>query len=236
MGYPAQGAQRMEEALRLARELDHIPTLIHGLWCAAELYQIRREPQKVEEFANLVVPLLAEHGSAVGLANAAMLRGWAGVLQGKPEEGISRVRDGLASWRATGSKFQATYRLARAAEAHLFAGEMDLGLRLVGEAINHTGDNWLLPEVHRVRGELLLLSGRNSDVEECFGSALKAARAQGARLLELRAAVSMARLLRDQWKPQQARELLAPLYGWFTEGFDTFDLKEAKALLDGLAS
>jgi predicted ATPase len=117
----------------------------------------------------------------------------------------------------------------------ILAGEIDLGLQLVGEAINNTGDNWLLPEVHRVRGELLLRSGRDSDVEECFGRALKAARAQSARLLELRAAMSLARLWRDQGKPQQARELLAPVYGWFTEGFDTLDLKDAKALLDALA-
>ena len=235
MGYPTHGAQQMEEALRVARELDHIPTLIHGLWCAAELYQIRREPQKVEEFANLVLPLLAEHGSAVGSANATMLRGWAQVLRGQAKEGIGSLREGLASWRATGSKFQATYRLARAGEAHLLAGEIDLGLQLVGEAINNTGDNWLLPEVHRVRGEFLLRSGRDSDVEECFGRALKAARAQSARLLELRAAMSLARLWRNQGKPQQARELLAPVYGWFTEGFDTLDLKDAKALLDALA-
>jgi predicted ATPase len=117
----------------------------------------------------------------------------------------------------------------------LFAGEIDLGLELVGEAINQTSDDWLLPEVHRVRGELLLLSGRDGDVEECFGRALKAAQAQSARLLELRAAMSLARLWRDQGKPQQARELLAPVYGWFTEGFDTLDLKDAKALLDDLA-
>jgi predicted ATPase len=163
-----------------------------------------------------------------------MLRGWPQVLRGQAKEGIGSLREGLASWRATGSKFQATYRLARAGEAHLFAGEIDLGLQTVGEATNQTGDNWLLPEVHRVRGELLLRSGRYSDVEECFGRALKAAQAQSARLLELRAAISLARLWRDQGKPQQARELLAPVYGWFTEGFDTRDLKEAKALLNEL--
>ena len=93
-----------------------------------------------------------------------------------------------------------------------------------------------LPEVYRVKGELLHRPGQNSDVEECFGQALKIAQAQGARLLELRAAMSLARLWRDQGKVQQARDLLAPVYGWFTEGFDTRDLKEAKALLDELSS
>jgi predicted ATPase len=107
---------------------------------------------------------------------------------------------------------------------------------MVGEAINQTGDNWLLPEVHRVRGELLLRSGRDSDVEECFGRALKAAQAQSARLLELRAAMSLARFWRDHGKLREAGELLAPVYGWFTEGFDTRDLKDAKALLEELAA
>jgi predicted ATPase/class 3 adenylate cyclase len=234
MGYPTHGARKIEEALRIARELDHFPTLIHALWHAGEVYQILREPRKVEEITNLALPLIAEHGSAVGLANATMLRGWAEVLLGKPEGGIGIVRDGLDSWRATGSKYQATYRLARAAEAHLNAGEIDLGLRVVGEVNHESGDIWLMPEVHRVRGELLLLSDPTNDVEDCFDRALKAARAQSARLLELRAAMSMARLWREQGKPQQARELLAAVYGWFTEGFDTLDLKEAKALLDEL--
>jgi len=190
--------------------------------CGQSLYQIRREPQKVEEFNNLVLPLLAEHGSAVGLANATMLRGWAQVLRGQPKEGIGSVQEGLASWRATGSKFQATYRLARAGEAHLFAGLnrhwTTAGWRggLIRPVI--TGS---CPKCIELGANCNLLSGRNSDVEECFGRALKAAQGQSARLLELRAAMSMARLWRDQGKRRQARELLAPVYGWFTEGFDT---------------
>ena len=92
----------------------------------------------------------------------------------------------------------------------------------------------VLPEVYRIKGELLNRSGLTHDVEECFSQALKVAQAHGARLLELRAAMSLARLWRDQGKPAQARDLLAPVYGWFTEGFDTLDLKEAKALLDEL--
>jgi predicted ATPase len=141
----------------------------------------------------------------------------------------------LTAWRATGSKYQATYRPARAAEAHLFAGVTDVGLQLIGEA-QQSADSWLLPEVHRVRGELLLQLDQNNELEECFDRALKTAQAQSARLLELRAAMSMARLWHSQGKPQQARELLAPVYGWFTEGFDTLDLKEARALLVELAS
>jgi class 3 adenylate cyclase/predicted ATPase len=236
MGYLDHGHQEMEAALRLARELDHKPTVIHALWCAAELYQARREPQKVEEFTEVLLPLLSQHGSAVSLANVAMLRGWAKAMGGQCEDGIREVQDGLTAWRATGSKFQVTFRLVRAAEACLFAGAKDEGLKLSDGALDHGGDAWFLPEVYRIKGELLNRSGLTHDVEECFSQALKVAQAQGARLLELRAAMSLARLWRDEGKTQQARELLAPVYGWFTEGFDTRDLKDAKALLEELAA
>ena len=109
------------------------------------------------------------------------------------------------------------------------------GLKLTDEALEQSGDTWFLPEAYRIKGELLHRPGRTNDVEGCFGQALKVAQAQGARLLELRAAMSLARLWRDQGKPQQARELLAPVYGWFTEGFETRDLNEAKGLLEELA-
>ena len=235
MGYLDHGNQEMEAALQLARELDHIPTVIHSLWCAAELYQVRREPRKVEEFTDVLLPLLSQHGSAVSLANVSMLRGWAKVVQGQGQDGIREVQDGLGAWRATASKFQVTFRLVRAAEACLFAGAKDDGLKLTDEALEQSGDIWFLSEVYRVKGELLHRPGQTSDVEECFGQALKVAQAQGARLLELRAAMSLARLWRDQGKVQQARELLAPVYGWFTEGFDTRDLTDAKKLLNELA-
>jgi predicted ATPase len=235
MGYLDHGNLEMETGLRLARELDHMPTVVHSLWSAADLHQVRREPQKVEEFTEVLLPLLSQHGSAVSLANAAMLRGWARVMGGQCQEGIRQVKDGLTAWRATGSKFQVTFRLVRAAEACLFAGAKDDGLKLTDEALDQSGDIWFLAEAYRIKGELLNPLAQANNVEECFSQALKVAQAQGAQLLELRAAMSLARLWRDQGKVQQARELLAPVYGWFTEGFDTRDLKEAKALLGELA-
>jgi predicted ATPase len=235
MGYPDRAVQQMQEGLALARDLDHRPTLIHALWKAAELQQMRREPQKVEEFVNGVLQLLGKHGSAVTVANATMLRGWAGVIQGNNEEGLAAMREGLVAWRATGSKYHVPCRLARAAEAHLIAGELEDGLLLLAEASDHGGDFWLAPELPRLKGELLLHAGRGNEVEEYLAQALNAAREQSARLLELRASMSLARLWRDQGKRKEARELLAPVYGWFTEGFDTRDLKEAKALLEELA-
>ena len=234
MGYPDQAVRQMQEGLALARDLDHRPTLTHALWTAAELHQMRREPQKVEEFVSVVLQLLGKHGSAVTVANATMLRGWAGVMQGNNQEGLTVMREGLAAWRETGSKYHAPYRLARAAEAYLVAGELDDGLLLLAEASGHTGDFWLAPELRRLNGELLLQAGRRAEAEEYLAQALDVATEQNARLLELRAAMSLARLWRDQGKRDEARELLAPVYGWFTEGFDTLDLKEAKALMEQL--
>jgi predicted ATPase len=236
MGYPDRAVQQMQEGLELARGLDHGPTLAQALWFAAELHQIRREPEKVKDFVSVALPQLANHGSAVGVANATMLRGWACVMQGYNDEGLAVVREGLAAWRVTGSKYHAPYRLARAAEAHLVAGQTDDGLRLVHEAIDKTGDSWLAPELHRLKGELLLKAGRRDEAEECLDQALIVAQAQNARLLELRAAMSMAGLKRDLGKRSEARDLLASVYGWFTEGFETLDLKEVKALLDELSS
>ena len=150
MGYQDQAVRQMQEGLELARELDHAPSLTQALWFTAELHQIRREPQKVQDTVTVVLPLLERHGSAVGVANATMLRGWARVMQGHIEEGLAVVREGLAAWRGTGSKFHFAYRLARAAEAHLVAGEIEGGLRLICEATDESGDCWCAPELHRL--------------------------------------------------------------------------------------
>jgi predicted ATPase len=224
----------MHKGVGLARELDHAPSLAQALWFTAELHQIRREPQKVEDSVCAVLPLLVRHGSAVGVANATMLRGWARVMQNHIEEGLAFIREGLAAWRATGSKFHVPYRLARAAEAHLVAGEIEDGLRLIREATAQSEDRWFAPELHRLKGELLLEAGRRDEVEECLDQALKSAQEQGARLLELRAAMSLSRVLQAQGRRNEARGLLAPIYTWFTEGLDTADLQQARTLLDQL--
>ena len=166
----------------------------------------------MEEYVSEVLPLLAMHGSAVGVANATMLRAWARVMQGDTDHGIAVMQEGLANWRKTGSKFHVSYRLARAAEAHLIADQADDGLRLIGEADGDSGDAWFAPELAR--------------------RALEAAHAQGARLLELRAAMSLARLLEVRGRRSEAEGLLAPLYFQFDEGLEIADLKNAKDWLD----
>src|SRR5207249_1648399 len=131
VGLPDHSAGQIGQALALANELEHGPTLVHALGCAAELHYLRREPQKTEHYASLLLPLVEKHGSPVVLSNAIMLRGWAKVMQGEGQGGIAIMREGITAWRATGSRFRETYRLAQAAEAHLVAKEMEAGLQLV---------------------------------------------------------------------------------------------------------
>ena len=235
IGFPDQGVAQIREALALANDLNHGETRVQALAWAADLSQLRREPREVQHYVRLLLPLLEMHGSPVGMANAMMLRGWALVMQGDTERGIATMGEGVSAWRATGSRFHLTYRLARAAEAHLVAGETEAGLELLPGTMDQNADMWLAPEIARIRGELYRKAGRAELAQDCLQAALDAARVQEARLLELRASMSLARLWRDQGNAQQARELLAPVYGWFTEGFDTLDLKEAKALLEELA-
>jgi tetratricopeptide (TPR) repeat protein len=232
MGYPDQALEDIRRGLALARGLDHPPTLAQALWFAAELHQIRREPAQVEEYVSDVLPMLAMHGSAVGVANATMLRGWARVMQGETDHGIALMQEGLANWRKTGSKFHVPYRLARAAEAHLIAGRPDDGLRLIGEAGGDSGDVWFAPELDRLKGELLFKIGDTDEAESCLQRALEAAHAQGARLLELRAAMSLARLLEARGRRREAEGLLAPIYFQFDDGLEIADLRNAKDWLD----
>ena len=232
MGYPDQAVEQIQRGLALARDLDHAPSLSQALWFAAELHQIRREPQKLEEFIAEALPLIATYGSAVGMANATMLRGWAHVNQGDTGRGIALMQEGLDAWRATGSKFHIPYRLARAAEAHLAAGKIEDGLRLIDEADDESGDLWFVSELHRVKGELLFESGDHDEAERCLRGALRGAEEQGARLLELRAVMSLARVLQAQGRRNEVQDRLASMYAQFDEGFDTWDLTQAKILLD----
>ena len=231
MGHADQALEDMQKALALARGLDHHPTLAQALWFVAELHQIRREPAKVEACVSDVLPLLATHGSAVGLANATMLRGWARVMQGDTDNGMALMQEGLADWRKTGSKFHVAYRLARAAETYLVAGRTEDGLRLIDEADRDSGDVWFAPELDRLKGELLVRSGDSEAAEVHLHRALDAARAQGARLLELRAAVSLAKLLDARGRRAEAEALVSPIYRQFDEGLETADLRDARSWL-----
>jgi predicted ATPase len=169
-----------------------------------------------------------------------MVLGWALTAQGKGAEGIAQVRQGLAAYRATGAERERPYYLSLLAEAYGEAGQPEEGLKVLVEAlalVDKTGERNWEAEVHRRKGELLLMQQGQKVVkaEECFRQALDTARRQQAKSLQLRAAMSLSRLWQHQGKQEEARQLLAEIYDWFTEGFDTADLKEAKSLLEQLA-
>jgi predicted ATPase len=239
LGYPDQALQRSHEALTLAQEVAHPFSLAYARFFAALLHFFRREAPLVQARGEAVTTLAAEHGFAHWWALGTMLQGWARATQGQGEEGMARLRQGLGSWQATGARGAGPYYLAWLAEAYGQGGQAEEGLRVLAEAlalVNTGGERRHEAELDRFTGELLLaLSAENAmEAEACFRQALAVARRQQAKSLELRAAMSLARLWQQQGQRDKARELLAPVYGWFTEGFDTADLQEAKALLAGL--
>src|SRR5262249_9058225 len=184
------------------------------------------------------ISLATEQGFPHLMVVGSLQRGWALAQQaGQAKEGIKQLNQGLIAWRAIGSEANRSYFLALLAEAHWTLGEPEAGLTVLTEAlafVETTGERWYEPELYRLQGELLLqLSSDNqADAETCFHHALEITRNQQAKSLELRAATSLARLWQQQGQRAEAYDLLAPVYGWFTEGFDTADLQEARALLD----
>jgi predicted ATPase len=200
---------------------------------------LARDVATVHARSNNCVALASEHGLALWAARGRILQGWADAQRGEETPGIACIRDGLAAAEATGTRSGAPLHLTLLAEALALAGKIEEALAALDDALAKaavSGVRGWDAEIHRFRGEL---TGRlpypdPAKAEDSFRAALAIAREQGTRGYELRAATSLARLWREQGRRAEARELLAPVYGWFTEGFDTQDLKEAKALLDQL--
>jgi predicted ATPase len=237
LGYPDQAREQSDEALRLAQELAHPFTLGNALIFAALLHQFRREGQAAQAQAEAAVTLCREHGFEEWVVYGRILRGWALIAQRRAEEGIAQMYEGLRAWGTMGVELYRTYQLAQLAEAYGKVEQADQGLRVLGEAlavVHNTGRRFYQAELYRIKGELLLARAaeHHAEVETCFRQALDVARRQEAKSLELRAGMSLSRLWQQQGKRDEARKLLAPVYGWFTEGFDTADLQEAKALLN----
>jgi predicted ATPase/class 3 adenylate cyclase len=240
LGYPDQALQSIHEALALAQELTHPFSLVYALTITTLLHQFRREGQAVQERAETLMTLSTEQGFPHWLAYGTILRGWALTAQGEGAEGIAQMRQGLVAHRATGAQVHRPYFLALLAEAYGKVGQPEEGLMLLVEAlamVDNTGERNWEAELHRRKGELLLMQQgqKVGEAEECFRQALDIARHQQAKSLELRAAMSLNRLWQQQGKQEEAHQLLAEIYGWFTEGFDTADLQEAKVLLEELA-
>jgi predicted ATPase len=241
LGYADQAQQRSQEALALARHIGHTPSVAHAQYFVTTLSQCRRDVLATHAQAETLMALAYEQGFVFRLEQGRLLRGWALAMQGAAAAGVAQIRQGLAAHERAGlPELGRPSVLALLAEAYGQAGQPEVGLRVLAEALTlvaTTETRWWEAELSRLKGTLLLQLP-NQDVleaEACFQQALDVAHRQEATSLELRAAMSLARLWQQQGKRAEARALLAPIYGWFTEGFDTADLQEAKALLEALS-
>jgi class 3 adenylate cyclase/predicted ATPase len=240
LGYPDQALTRNREALALARELSHLFSQASALLFAPPVRSWRGESRAAVEEAEVLIAFASEHGFRFHLGTGTRDRATALADQGQLEEGIAAMRGVLDAMRAMGITVTSSGVLAPLAEAHGKAGQAEAGLVLVDEAqefVMRTGERYYEAELHRVKGELLLARSPSDPAraQAAFREALAVARRQSAKSWELRAATSLARLWQRQGRKDEARALLAPVYDWFTEGFDTRDLKDAKALLEELA-
>ena len=241
LGYPDQALERIHEAVSMGRDLSHPHSLVFALYLVASLHQLRRDVQATHEWAEAAIALSRKQLFPYWLAVGRITRGWALANRGQGVEGIEEIRQGLAAYQATGAELGRPWFLALLAEAYGKAGRAEEGLHVVAEALvaaANTGEGFFEAEQYRLQGELLLARSveKQTVAESCFHQALDSARRQQAKWLELRTAVSLSHLWQQQGKRVEARALLAPIYGWFTEGFDTVDLQEAKALLETLSS
>jgi predicted ATPase len=195
----------------------------------------------VESHADAVITLSAERGFSFWPCLALIARGWAVAQQERGADGIAQIREGLATVRAGGTEIALPWGGAWLAEALGKAGQLQEGLNMLAEALavaSKNGDQMCEAEIYRRKGELLLASScaeNRTEAESCFRRAIEIARRQQAKSWELRAVMSLSRLLQKQGKKDETRPLLAEIYGWFTEGFDTADLKDAKTLLEELS-
>jgi predicted ATPase len=237
LGYPDQALQRGQEALALAQELGHPFSLAFTLRLTVSLHQLRREVDEVLARTQRLLTLATEYGFAQLVATGTRDRGWALTMHGHMAEGIALMHQGHAAFQATGGA--RAYSFVWLAEALGKAGEADEGLHLLAEGlalVEQHEERVFEAELHRLKGELLLARSMDHHAAHaCFQQALDVARRQEAKSLELRATMSLARLWQQQGKPQEAYNLLAPIYHWFIEGFDTADVQDARALLAELS-
>jgi predicted ATPase len=239
LGYPDQAVASIQAALTLAQQLAHPLSLTLALFWAAVLHHLRREAPLTQARAEAVMTIATDQEFPQQFAQAMPLRGWVLAASGQGEEGRAQIRQGLVAYQATGATAYRPYYLALLAEASAQIGQTTEGLEALTEALatlTRSMVRWWEAELYRLKGELLLQHAvtQSGEAEACFQQALAVARRQQAKSLELRAAMSLARLWQGQGKRTEACELLAEVSGWFTEGFETQDLQDAKALLEEL--
>jgi predicted ATPase len=241
LGYPDQALKRGNDALALAQRLSHPFSLAFAGFCFGAVRQFRREARAALQHAESMIALSAEYGFSDQFAFSTGLRGWAMAEQGRPEEGVTQILEGLAASRAREAELWRPHGLCTLADVYRETGRVDDGLGALTEALaiaDEQESRHCEAEINRLKGELLLTqdASTTAEAQNCFERAIEVARKQRAKSLELRATMSLARLLDKQGRRDEARTMLAEIYGWFTEGFDTADLKDAKALLDELAA
>jgi predicted ATPase len=247
-GYPTQARAQSAKALSLAQQLAHPFSLARTLYYDTFLGQLRRDAPAVRAQAEATITVATAQSFAFPQSAGLIMRGWAIAVLEQSAEGLVQIQQGLDMYRSTGAEAQRPHFLTLLAEASGVRGQPEGGMAALDEAltlVEQAGERYYEAELHRQRGELLLLrqaknhpaqgSQDQHEAEVCFQHALDVARQQQAKSLELRAAMSLSRLWQCQGKRQEAYDLLAPIYGWFTEGFDTADLQEAKTLLEDLA-
>ena len=239
LGYPEQAVVRRDDSLTLAHALAHPFSLASAHVFAAVVSQLCRDVPAVHEQAEAAVALATEQDFTLWAAWGTNLRGWALAMQGGGEAGLEQVRQGIATCRATGAAVVVPYFCTLLADICAHLGHPDDGLQALAEAhtlVEQQEERWWEAEVHGLRGVLLLRQPGTpqAEAEAWLQRALDVARRQEAKSLELRTATSLGHLWQQQGKQAEARALLAPIYGWFTEGFNTADLQEAKVLLEAL--
>jgi predicted ATPase len=240
LGYPDQASRRQAEALALAHRIGHKNTLAFALLCSATAGVYERNAGLAAEHSTALLELARKQKFDLWAAGATVIKGWAIAHQGQGAAGAAAIQRGLAQWASSGAEWMRPFFLSLLAEACALSGHVRRGLGALDEAlatVERTGECWPDAELHRLRGHFLAAlpaSGKPDEASAAFQRAIQIARRQSAKSWELRAATSLARLWRDQGKPADACDLLVPVYAWFTEGFETPDLREAKALLDAL--
>ena len=235
LGFPDQGLEWHRAAIAEARALHHPPSLLTSLTFGCRLLSLVGDDTTLEVLADEVNAVTVEQGFPFWDALGMIYRGWLKVKNGDVAEGMSLLRRGSSAYRATGAEVWMPHHIALLAGAYEISGHIEEAVTQLSEAlqiVERTGERWLEAELYRRKGRLLLRQGNSEAAGELYRKALSIAREQEAKLWELRSAVSLARLRRDEGRRAEARDLLAPVYGWFAESFATPDLKEAKALLD----
>jgi predicted ATPase len=239
LGYADQALERGRQALTLAEESSNPGSVANVVLYCALLHMRRREPQLTEKNADALIKSSTESHWSYGVASGTALHGWAMAQQGQADTGIAQIRQGADAVAAFGIAATKVLLNTLLAEAYLQARQGGEALSITSESLQNiatTGGRSLFEgEMYRLKGEALLLQGSEADAEACFQRALEITRSRQAKAWELRAATSTARLWQKQGKGEQARALLQGVYGWFTEGFDTRDLEDARELLDALA-